>query len=88
MMSPFWHSQLQAKELLPVALPTDQKALAFIADAVAEHNRKLANSQAKASGNPGFPLGNSQTFSGDASPVSEDAGVRLTPWLATSLAQQ
>ncbi|DBA70881.1 TPA: hypothetical protein ACH3X2_011330 [Trebouxia sp. C0005] len=77
---------LQAKELLPVALPTDQKALAFIADAVAEHNRKLANSQAKASGKPGVLLDNSQTFSGDASPVSEDAGVRLTPWLATSLA--
>ncbi|KAA6419118.1 MAG: hypothetical protein FRX49_10858 [Trebouxia sp. A1-2] len=64
---------LQAKELLPVALPTDQKALAFIADAVAEHNRKLANSQAKASGKPGVLLDNSQTFSGDASPVSEDA---------------
>ncbi|DBB00330.1 TPA: hypothetical protein ACH3X1_014153 [Trebouxia sp. C0004] len=77
---------LQGKELLPVALPTDQKALAFIADAVAEHNRKLVNSQAKASGNPDLPLGNSQTVSGDASPVTEDAGIRLTPWLATSLA--
>lgn len=77
---------LQAKELLPVALPTDQKALAFIADAVAEHNRKLANRQAKASGNADFPVGDAQTFSGDASPVSEDAGVCLTPWLATSLA--
>ncbi|KAL0043957.1 hypothetical protein WJX82_008849 [Trebouxia sp. C0006] len=37
-------NSLQAKELLPVTLPTDQKALAFIADAVAEHNRQLANS--------------------------------------------
>ena len=81
-----WHSQLQAKELLPVTLPTDQKALAFIADAVAEHNRQLANSKAKASSNSNCPLGDSQTFCGDASPVSEDAGVHITPWLATSLA--
>ena len=81
-----WHSQLQAKELLPVALPTDQKALAFIADAVAEHNRQLAKGQAKASGNYNFLLGDSHTFSGNASPVSEDAGVQITPWLATSLA--
>lgn len=55
---------MQAQQLVPIALPANAAALAFLADAVAEHNRSIQSNQAD----------------------TPEAPVRLTPWLASSLA--
>ena len=76
----------QAQQLLPVALPSNPKALAGLADAVAEYNRALADSY------PTAPVPAIMTASGsqlegavsDTQPALHQA--RLTPWLAASLA--
>lgn len=77
---------VQAPQLLPVALPGDAKALAGVADAVADYNRALADKEPIAP----VPLSitaadsQSQIAASDVQPDHHQA--RLTPWLAASLA--
>lgn len=76
---------VQALQLLPVALPSDAQALARVADAVADYNRALADKK------PIAPLPESMTAAGyqsqnAASHIQLDHHqARLTPWLAASL---
>ena len=76
---------MQAQYLLPVALPADPEALARLADAVAHHNRSLAGSQSTV---PESSVA-ATAFSSEAiqdRTAAVGGQVRLTPWLAGSLA--
>ena len=78
---------LQAPQLLPVALPSDAKALAGVADAVADYNRALAAIKPTAPGSACMTSAGSQlqTAASDIQPdIHHQAD--LTPWLAASLA--
>ena len=73
-----------------MALPSDAKALAGVADAVADYNRALATIEPTAPGSARMTSAGSQlqTVASDTQPdIHHDTGqADLTPWLAASLA--
>ena len=77
---------VQATQLLPVALPSDAKALARVADAVADYNRALADIKPIPPRQASMTAANSQSqiAASDVQPDHHQAS--LTPWLAASLA--
>ncbi len=77
---------VQGKQLLPVALPANPKALAIIADGIGNYNRDLYANLPESSANSITSAEDLPFSCGNAEAVIGEQLARLTPWLATSLA--